>query len=140
MTAEHGPIAARDRGDFSVALEGVCTAELMFRAAGEARDLFLAEVALAVDEVRSELKRFRTVLIAAAIAAFSLLLVVTMLAFALVLALGGTALAALGACAIFFLVFAIAAFVAKSSLPENPLARTRERLSSDVQTLKEHIG
>ena len=63
-----------------------------------------------------------------------------LLAMALVLALGGTPLAALGVAGGLLVVGGIAAFAGYSVLPKKPLEMTRHRLKSDVTQLKEHIA
>ena len=67
-------------------------------------------------------------------------LVLCLLAVALVIALGGTALAALGVAGGLLVIGGAAGFAGYSLLPKKPLQTTRHRLKSDVTQLKEHIA
>jgi hypothetical protein len=59
---------------------------------------------------------------------------------ALVLALGGTPLAALGVAGGFVVVGAAAAYSGYRLLPKAPFEKTRRRLQTDVNQLKEHLA
>jgi len=58
---------------------------------------------------------------------------------AVVIALGTTVTAALSVAFIVVAEVAVLGFIGYRMLPKAPLARTRERLASDVRELKEHV-
>lgn len=116
------------------------TTDLVKSAMQQATELIKLEIALAKDDVKTDVRQVRTaalsygVAVAAAASALSMMLV------ALVLFLGaGPALAlaiAGGLCAV-----AVAAFImGNKALPRRVLDRTRERLATDVDQLKERVA
>jgi uncharacterized membrane protein YqjE len=121
-------------------LEESSTADLVREAMDEARELVRLEVELAKEEVREELKMVQRAAIGFGIAAATGIIVLSLLSVALVLALGGTALAALGVAGGFLVVGALAAWFGYGMLPKKPLEKTRNRLQNDVNQLKEHIA
>lgn len=121
-------------------LEEASTADLVRAALDEAKELVRIEVALAKDEVKAEVNGVKRAAIFFAVATAGALVFLSMLGVALVFALGATAPAALGVAAGFLLITAVAAYVGWSTLPKKPLDRTRQRLQSDVNQLKEHIA
>gem|GEM_PF-1148202 len=121
-------------------LEEASTVDLVKEALDEAKELVRLEVELAKEEVREEVKQVRNASIAFAVAAAAGLLVLCLLGVALVLALGGTALAALGVAGGFLVLGAAAGWTAYGMLPKKPLEKTRNRLQADVNQLKEHIA
>ncbi len=121
-------------------LEETSTADLVREAMDEAKELVLLEVELAKEEVREELLQAKRAAIGFGVAAGASSVALCLLAVALVLALGGTALVALAVAGSFFVVAAVAGFVAYGMLPKAPLEKTRSRLQNDVKQLKEHIA
>jgi uncharacterized membrane protein YqjE len=121
-------------------LEDASTAELVREAMDEAKELVRLEIALAREDVKEELAQLQHAAIGLGIAAGASLIVLCLLAVALVLALGGTALAALGVAGGFLVVGGIAGYIGYGMLPKNPLEKTRHRLENDVNQLKEHIA
>lgn len=121
-------------------LEEASTAELVKEAMDEAKELVRLEVALAKEEVRAELARLQHAAIWLGIATGAALVVLCLLAVALVLVLGGTALAALGVAGGLLVVAGITGYLGYGKLPRRPLEKTRDRLESDVNQLKEHIA
>ena len=121
-------------------LEEASTADLVREAMDEAKELVRLEVALAKEEVKEELAQVQHAAISLGIAAGASVIVLCLLAVALVLALGGTALAALGVAGGFLVVAGIAGYAGYGMLPKNPLEKTRHRLENDVNQLKEHIA
>lgn len=121
-------------------LEEASTVDLVREALDEARELVRVEIELAKSEMDGEIARAKRAAIALGIAVAAAVLVLCMLAVALVLALGATAPVALVVAAVLLVVGGIAAFLGYSSLPKNPLERTRHRLKSEVTQLKEHIA
>jgi len=121
-------------------LEDASTADLVREAMDEARELVRLEIALGKEEVKEELAQVKHAAISLGIAAGASMIVLCLLAVALVLALGGTALAALGVAGGFVVVAGIAGYLGYGMLPKNPLEKTRFRLENDVNQLKEHIA
>ena len=121
-------------------LEETSTADLLREAMDEAKELVRLEVELAKEEVREELQQVKRAAIGFGIAAGASAVALCLLAVALVLALGGTALVALAVAGAFFLVAAVAGYVSYAMLPKAPLEKTRSRLENDVKQLKEHIA
>jgi uncharacterized membrane protein YqjE len=121
-------------------LEEASTADLVREAMDEAKELVRLEVALAKEEVKEEFAQLQRAVISLGIAAGASVIVLCLLAVALVLALGGTALAALGVAGGFLAVAGIAGYLGYGMLPKNPLEKTRHRLQNDLNQLKEHIA
>jgi hypothetical protein len=121
-------------------LEEASTADLVREAMDEAKELVRLEVALAKEEVKEELAQVQHAAISLGVAAGASVIVLCLLAVALVLALGGTALAALGVAAGFLAIAGIAGYLGYGMLPKHPLEKTRHRLENDVNQLKEHIA
>lgn len=121
-------------------LEEASTADLVKEAMDEARELVRLEVALAKEEVKEELKQVQHAAISGGVALTAAILALTMLAVALVLALGGTALAAVLVAVGFLVIAGAAAFIGYGMLPKSPMNKTRHRLENDVNQLKEHIA
>ena len=121
-------------------LDEASTADLVKEMMDEAKELVRLEVALAKEDVKQELAQVQNAAISLGIAAGASVIVLCLLAVSLVLALGGTALVALGVAGGFLVVAAIAGYVGYGLLPKNPLQKTRHRLENDVNQLKEHIA
>ena len=121
-------------------LEEASTAELVKDAFAEARELVKLEVDLAKNEVKAEVKKLEHVAIGFGVALVFALLFLAMLSVALVVALGGTAVAAVVVGLVYAVIAAGAAWYGYDKLPHKPLDRTRERLRSDFRQLKEHVA
>jgi len=121
-------------------LEEASTADLVKEAMDEAKELVRLEVALAKEEVKEELKEVQHAAICLGIAAGASVIVLCLLAVAIVLALGGTALAALGVAGGFLVIAGVAGYLGYGMLPKKPMEKTRHRLENDVNQLKEHIA
>lgn len=121
-------------------LEEAPTADLVKEALADAKELVKLEVALAKNEVREEVKQLEYSAIAFGVGVVCALLFLSMLAVAVVIALGGTALAAIGVGLALLVIGGIAAYVGYAKLPKKPLDKTRRRLETDVHQLKEHIA
>lgn len=121
-------------------LEEHSTRELLEEAIGEAKELVKLEVQLAKTEAKQELAQVKRAAIGFGIALASTVLVLCLLAMALVLALGGTPLVALAVAGGFLAVSGAAAFIGYSMLPKEPFGKTRHRLETDVNQLKEHLA
>jgi len=121
-------------------LEEASTADLVKEAMNEAKELVQLEVALAKEEVKEELVQVKHAAIAGGIAAGAGLISLSLLAMALVLALGGTALVALAVAGVFLVIAAGAGYAGYAMLPKAALGKTRSRLQNDMNQLKEHIA
>jgi len=121
------------------ALDDVPTTELMRQVLDETRELVRIETRLARDELQGDLKQLQTAAIFGGAALLLAILALSTLIVAGVLALGASAGVALIGAAALLLVASVLAGVAFQRMPKPPLARTRERLTSDVTQLKEHI-
>lgn len=121
-------------------LEEHSTRELLEEAIGEAKELVRLEVQLAKTEAKQELEQVKRAAIGFGVALASSVLVLCLLAMALVFALGGTALAALGVAGGFLVVGGVAAYAGYGLLPKVPFEKTRHRLETDVNQLKEHLA
>ena len=115
------------------------TAELVRQTLDETKELVRLEVALAREDIRSELKQLKTAGILLGIAAALAVVAIAMLDVAVVIALGNTVSAALIVALIVVVEVAVIGFIGYRKLPKAPLQRTRERLTSDVRELKEHV-
>jgi uncharacterized membrane protein YqjE len=121
-------------------LEEASTTDLIREVLDETKELVRLEVEMAKNEVRGEVAEAKQAAIGFGIAISMAILFLSALATTLVLALGGTVVAALGVAAAFMVAGGIAAYVAYSKLPKNPLGHTRRRVENDVKQLKEHIA
>ena len=123
-----------------LALEEASTADLVREAIDEAKELVRIEIEIAKNEVEKEIAQAKKAAVGFGVALAAGVLVLCLLAVALVLALGGTPLAALGVAGGLLVIGGAAAFAGYSLLPKKPLEVTRHRLKSDVTQLKEHIA
>lgn len=121
-------------------LEEASTRDLVREALDEAKELVRIEVALAKNEVKSELVHLKRAAIGFGISAVCALLLLSTLILALVIALGGTVVAALGVAAVLLVIGGIGAYAGYVMLPKKPLERTRNRLETNVNQLKEHFA
>lgn len=121
-------------------LEDASTADLVREAMDEAKELVRLEVELAKQEVKDELRHVERAAIAFGIAIAASIVVMALLAMALVLALGGTALVALAVAAVFLAISGVAGWLGYGMLPKKPLEKTIRRLQTDMNQLKEHIA
>lgn len=116
------------------------THELVRDTLEQTRELIRIEFALARDELNDDLKKAKRGGVWAGVGVVFASGMLAALILALVLALGGTAVAALavaGGCAV---LTAACGTIAFQTLPRAPLQRTRARLESEVNQLKEHVA
>jgi uncharacterized membrane protein YqjE len=123
----------------NASLDTLPTTELMRQVLDETKELVRLETRLAREEIQSDFVQLKSVAVFGGVAVLLALLTLSTLVVALVLALGGGALVAMVIAAALLLVAALFGGVAYQKLPKPPLARTRERLKTDVTQLKEHI-
>ncbi len=121
-------------------LQTMPTAELVREVIDETRQLVRLEVELAKEDMKIELRKAERAGIAAGVVFVSTILLLCMLAVAVVLAFGKSWLAALIVAACFLVVGGGAGLYGYTALPKKPLERTRGRLQTDVNQLKEHIA
>jgi uncharacterized membrane protein YqjE len=121
------------------ALDAVPTTELMRQVLDETKELVRIESKLAREELQADLVQMKSAAIFGGVALVLALLTFSTLIVTLILALGGAALVALICAVVLLLGASGAAAVAYQKVPKPPLARTRDRLRSDVTQLKEHI-
>jgi putative superfamily III holin-X len=114
------------------------TMQLARDALEQARELLRLEMALARDELKSELSRTKACVIALVLAVGAAVASGTLFLVAIAWAFSGVRLAVLFACAL--LLTAIALGLAGSKrLPTKPMAETTERIASGVKQVKERI-
>lgn len=116
------------------------TADLVREAILDARELLQAEVELAKDEVRQELRRAKAAAIVLGIAAAAAVIGLALLLVGVCLAISRGPLPALLFGAGFLVVAAIAGVLGYGSLPRHPLSATRARLEVDARILKERLA
>lgn len=121
------------------ALDETPTTELMRQVLDETRELVRLETRLARDELQGDLVQLKSAAIFGGSALLLGVLTLSTLVVAVILALGASAGVAFIIAAALLLGACVLAGVAYQRLPKPPLARTRERLTSDVTQLKEHI-
>jgi uncharacterized membrane protein YqjE len=114
--------------------------DLVKDAIHETQELIKLEVALATKEVKSEVAELKASAILFGVSAVVAILGTSMLLVALVLAIGPAPIVALIVGAALLFVAAIAAFIAMKQLPKAILNRTRRRLGTDINQLKEHVA
>lgn len=115
------------------------TGELVRQTLEETKELVRLEVALAREDLRAELKQAKTAGILLGIAAALAVVAIAMFDVAVIIALGNTVTAALIVAFLVVAEVAVIGFIGYRKLPKAPLQRTRERLTSDVRELKEHV-
>lgn len=121
-------------------LEQASTVDLVKEALDEAKELVRLEVEIAKDEVKQEVAQTKKAAIGFGVALAFGLVVLSLLAVAIVLAVGGTAGAALAVAGVFLVLGGIAGYVGYTMVPKKPLDKTMSRVKRDVNQLKEHIA
>jgi len=121
-------------------LEEASTADLVKRALDEAKELVRIEVEIAKDEVKGEVKQATHAAIGFGVALAASLVFLSLLGVAIVLALGGTAIAALIVASVFLVLGGIAAYIGWTMIPKKPFGRTLGNVKRDMNQLKEHIA
>jgi uncharacterized membrane protein YqjE len=115
------------------------TGELVKQALVEARELVTLEVRIARAEAREELERTTRAAVAFGIAFGFVLLALSAFVVAVILAFGGTVIAALLVGAALAVLGAIAVAIAMASVPKSVLGRTRAHVKQDATVLREHV-
>jgi hypothetical protein len=116
------------------------TAELVREALDEVRTLVHAEMALARDDVRREIAGAKRASIAFGAAAACGVLGVNFLIVAFALATFPHPIPALVLALVLLALAALAAVLGMRARPRGGLEHTRERIETDVQTLREHMA
>jgi uncharacterized membrane protein YqjE len=127
-------------GDLNDDAEEKSTGALVREAIDEAKDLVRLEVALAKTELEDQLEELRTGAVALAAAGVLVSVGLSMLALALVLAIAPTSTCALVVGALLLGLGVVAGVMGYAKLPKKPLDRTRRRLQTDVEQLKERVA
>lgn len=120
--------------------ETASTTELIGSAFDEAKTLIKIEVELAKREARSEITHLKTAGIAFAVAAVTAIVGLATLLVSLVLATGAQWEVALAIGAGLVVAGGIAAFTGVGLVPRKPLERTRQRVGTELQELKERVA
>jgi uncharacterized membrane protein YqjE len=115
------------------------TGELVKQVLVEARELVSLEVRIAKAELREELEKTTRAALTFGIAFGFVLLALSAFVVALILAFGGTVLAALLVGAALAVVAAVAVAIAVASVPKSILGRTRAHMKEDAAVLREHV-
>lgn len=116
------------------------TAQLVKEAIDESRQLVKLEVELAKDELRQELKDAKRSAIMFGVAAVAALLAAAMMFVALALAIFPGPVPALIIGIVLIAAAAVLGFVGFKKVPKKPLERTRRRLETDAQVIKEGMA
>ncbi|MBI2390554.1 MAG: phage holin family protein [Deltaproteobacteria bacterium] len=116
------------------------TTDLVREALDEARQLVKLEVELAKQEVREELHEAKRAAVMFGIAAVAALLAAAMLFVALALAIFPGPVPALVIGAVLVAAAAVLGVVAWRTAPKKPLDRTRRRLETDKDVIKEGLA
>jgi uncharacterized membrane protein YqjE len=114
--------------------------QLVREAIDETRQLVKLEVELAKEEMREELAVAKRTAIMFGVAAVAALLAAAMLFVALALAIFPGPIPALVIGAVLIAAAAIFGFVAYKKVPRKPLDKTRRRLETDAQVIKEGVA
>lgn len=121
-------------------IEEVPVTDLVKTALADTRELVKLEVELARDEMKKEVKAAGHAAIGFGVGVALGLVGLSVLAVALVLALGGSALTALIVGLCFLAAAGVAGALGYSALPKKPMEETRARVQDDMQHLKENIA
>lgn len=116
------------------------TTDLVREALDEARQLVKLEVELAKQEVREELKEAKRAAVMFGIAAVAALLAAAMMFVALALAIFPGPVPALVIAVVLVAAAAVLGLVAWKTAPKKPLDRTRRRLETDKDVIKEGLA
>jgi uncharacterized membrane protein YqjE len=119
-------------------IENASTTDLVKEAVEDARQLVRIEVALAKDEVRTEIKEVKRSALAFGLAAFAALMALATLLSVVVVAAGWVAGLIIGGA--LMIVGAVVGLTGYKLLPKKPLEATRKRVEKDMNSLKEHIA
>ena len=115
------------------------TTDLIREALGEVREVVRLEVALARNELTTELAEAKTAAIALGAGAAAALLALTMLLVAIALALPVPWIGAVATCAVLLALAAGLGAVGRKRLPKKPLERTKNRVETDIAEAKERL-
>jgi hypothetical protein len=116
------------------------TAELVKDAAREAERLVRIEAELAKHEVKKEARQAEGAGIALGAAFAFGVACLSLLGVAIVLAVGGTPVAALALAGVCLVIAGAAVAIGYAMLPKKPLEQSIERAETDLRELKEHTS
>lgn len=140
MAVETRPLKAEPSAAAASTQDREPTSELFREAVDETRELVRLEVALAKEELRSELTRAKFGGIALGAGAGAALCGVTMCFVAIAAAFAWVWLAALIIGGILLVLAGTLAYGGFQALPKRPLEETKERIESDLKQLKERVA
>ena len=124
----------------SAELREASTSDIVREALDDARELIRLEVEIAKQEVKAEIRQAKRAAMGFVVALALGLVGLSVLAVAIVLAFGGTVVAALVIGGILVVIAGVAALVGYAMLPRPPLEAVRERLTTEVHQLKERVA
>lgn len=137
----HGALARRPADEDGVGpVREDSAGDLVREAIAETRELVRLEVALAREEIKTEMTRAKAGAIAMAVAATAAVCGLTLCLVAIAAAFSVIWLAALVLGAILLLGAGAAALLGWKAVPKRLMGSTRERLQTDVKQLKERIA
>jgi hypothetical protein len=116
------------------------TGQLVREALDQTRELVRLEIALARNEVATELAEAKTGVIALGVAAAAALSSFTLLMVALALSFSVSWLAALSLAIVLLLLAGALGFAGYKILPTRLMAQTKDRIEADLTQLKERIA
>lgn len=121
-------------------LDDATLTDLLKETLDDGRELVRVEVALAKDEALAELKAVKRAAVMLGAAVVLATVAVSLLAVALVFALGGGAAATVSVAGAFLLLGVVTGALGAKALPTNLLGKTQERVRADVRRIKEAIA
>jgi len=126
--------------DLAPHVAALSTSELIRQTLEETKELARLEIKLAREEVRDDLLQLQRFAILAGVTGVLAIVALAVLVVSVILALGGTAVAAFAVSGVLIVLCGVAAAVAYRHLPKVPLQRTQARLKADFQQFKEHTA
>ena len=117
----------------------VTTGHLVTDAVDQMRELLKSEVALARSDIRREVLAARAAAITLGVAGAAALLALSLLLVALALAIDLSAVPALVIGIVLLVVSGVAGYAGYRALPRKPLDKTRDRIETDVNVMKEQV-
>jgi uncharacterized membrane protein YqjE len=124
----------------SAELREASTSDIVREALDDARELIRLEVEIAKQEMKREIGQAKRAAVAFGIALALGLVGLSVLAFALVVALGGSVVDALVIAAILLVIAAVAGIAGYAMIPRTPLVAVRDRLTNEVHQLRERVA
>lgn len=121
-------------------LHDASVADLVKIALDDVRELARLEVELSMREARDDLRALERAAIGFGVAASAALVSLSVFVVALVLALGAKAYVAAAVGGGLLALAVVAAVIAFGALPRHPMGRSRARIATDIQQIKENLA